>query len=368
MPKFKLTVNTRLLLSDRLEGIGRYSFEILKRLVKNNPDVEFHFIFDRPYSSDFIFDKNVIPHVVPPQARHPFLYYIWFHFQIPRILKKVNADAFFSPEGYAPLKSNIPVYITIHDLNFFHRKKDLPSLESWYYNTYFPKYSKLAKNIFTVSKYSKSDLINSYQLSSDKIIVTYNGHEHLEKGSNTVDNNQPYFIYIGSLHQRKNIEGLLKSFEKFKTKYNTNHQLIIVGRKMFSSNTIEKTFNSMNHQKDVIFTGFLEQSDLSNYIHGAVALLNLSFYEGFGIPIIEAYKNHIPVIVSNLTSLPEVAGSGGKYFSPDEFEKIADEMFKLSSNTSYRNELIKNGIEQLNNFSWDRSAEIIGKTIFNGRT
>jgi hypothetical protein len=95
-----IAVNTRLLLKGKLEGIGWFTFETLKRITQNHPEHEFIFIFDRPFDRDFIFADNVTPVIIGPPARHPLLIYIWFDFQIPKILKKYKADLFLSPDGY----------------------------------------------------------------------------------------------------------------------------------------------------------------------------------------------------------------------------------------------------------------------------
>ena len=97
----KVAVNTRLLLKGRLEGLGTFEHQVLQQLVKNHPEVEFHFIFDRPYNEQFIYEPNVVPHVLFPQARHPFLFIWWFDYSITRLLKKIKPDVFFSPDGYA---------------------------------------------------------------------------------------------------------------------------------------------------------------------------------------------------------------------------------------------------------------------------
>ena len=100
-----IAVNTRLLIKDKLEGIGWYTYETLSRMVKSHPEHEFYFLFDRPYSKEFIFEKNVHPVVISPPTRHPILWYIWFEWRIPKILRKINADVFLSPDGFLSLKS-----------------------------------------------------------------------------------------------------------------------------------------------------------------------------------------------------------------------------------------------------------------------
>ena len=108
----RVAVNTRLLIKNKMDGIGRYAFEILKRITQNNPTVEFHFIFDRQYNSDeFLFSKNIVPHVLKPKTRHPILWYIWLEIQLPCLLKKIQPDIFFSPDGFLPRYNHCPSII-----------------------------------------------------------------------------------------------------------------------------------------------------------------------------------------------------------------------------------------------------------------
>jgi len=123
-----IAVNTRLLIQGKLEGIGWFARETLSRITRDHPEHQFLFIFDRPYAEEFIFSGNVTPIVLSPPTRHPILWYIWFEFQIPRILRKYKADLFFSPDGYLSLSTHIMQLAAIHDINFAHRPKDLPWL------------------------------------------------------------------------------------------------------------------------------------------------------------------------------------------------------------------------------------------------
>ena len=113
----KIAVNTRLLLKDKLEGIGWFSYESLKRICIAHPEHEFVFIFDRPYSEEFIFADNVTPVVVGPPARHPFLYILWFEISVAKVLRKHNVDVFLSTDGYLSLSTKVPSIAVLHDLN-----------------------------------------------------------------------------------------------------------------------------------------------------------------------------------------------------------------------------------------------------------
>lgn len=355
----KIGVNTRLLLKDRLEGIGRFTFEVLKRMTNSHPEIEFHFFFDRPFHQDFIFGDNVIPHVLSPQARHPFLFIWYFNRSIKAALKKEKIDLFFSPDGYLSLTTNVPQFPVIHDLNFCHRPKDLPFLMRWYYLKYFPKFAKIGAHIFTVSEFSKKDIHEQFNISNNRISVTYNGHEHIGLSTFQSAHNSPYILYVGSLHARKNVANTLLAFDELKQNDRFKDlQMIIVGQKMFSDNSIESVYHQMSSQKDVIFTGRISDDHLQALYKNAKLLVNFSFFEGFGIPIIEAFKQGTPVALSNATCFPEVAGEAGYYADPYDVRDMSNTIQEalLDENVDQR---IALGKERLQYFSWDHSAQII---------
>jgi glycosyltransferase involved in cell wall biosynthesis len=171
----KIAVNTRLLLKDKLEGIGWFSYEILKRITKSHPEHDFVFVFDRPFDKDFLFEINIAAQVLSPPTRHPFLWYIWFEIRLPFLLRKLKPDIFLSLDGYIPLNSNIPSVNVIHDINFLHRPADLPYFSRKFYNHFFPLYAEKAKALLTVSDFSKKDIAENYHIKEDEIGVVYNG-------------------------------------------------------------------------------------------------------------------------------------------------------------------------------------------------
>ncbi|MGM0612199.1 MAG: glycosyltransferase family 4 protein [Bacteroidota bacterium] len=369
----RIAVNTRLLIKNKLEGIGWFAYEVLKRLSRNHPEHEFIFIFDRPFSKEFIFDKNVHPVVAGPQARHPFLFLLWFELTVPRILKKYKADIFLSPDGYLSLKTKTPSIAVMHDLNFEHYPKDLPFLIRHYYKQMFPRFAKKATKIVTVSEYSATDIASQYNIDKSKISVAYNGANDLfapgteaEKKDtrNQLTEGKPYLLFVGALHPRKNINNMLKAFDRYKTANPEDPvKLVLAGEKMWWNKTMESTFNSMQHKTDIIFSGRMNSEELRKAYGAAEALLYISYFEGFGIPIIEAYRCHTPVITSNVTSMPEVAGDGALYVDPFDNESVVKAIHKLRNDSELRKQLVNAGIEKSKQFSWDYTAKNIWKTI-----
>lgn len=369
-----IAVNTRLLLKDKLEGIGWFTYESLKRITKNHPEHQFLFLFDRPFSEEFIFSDNISPIVVGPQSRHPFLWYWWFEQSLPKVLHKQEPDLFLSPDGFLPLSYSPPIgskqcsFIpVIHDLNFEHYPEDIPFLARIYYKRYFPAYAKKASRIATVSEYSKQDISKLYKIASHKIDVVYDGANEayapipkdgkIIKLPSVLGQADRYFLFVGALQPRKNVARLLQAFEKFKESSSSDMKLVIVGEKMFMTSDIEKAFDQMKFKGDVIFVGRLGIDDLKNVMARALALVFVPYYEGFGIPILEAMYCDVPVITSNVTSMPEVAGDAAVLVDPFSVDSIKEAMLKIYKDEALRNQLILNGRTQREKFSWDKTAE-----------
>ena len=368
----KIAVNTRLLLKDRLEGIGWFSYEVLKRITRNHPEHEFLFIFDRPYDSEFIFADNVKGVVIGPPARHPILFYIWFGISIPHLLKKHQVDLFFSPEPSMPLHLNIPSIQTIHDLSFEHYPNDLPFAAQKYNKHMIPSAAKIADRIISVSEYSKSDIEKLYNVSSDKIDVVYNAAKENFKPSSAAQidktrkqycNGDPYFLYVGALNPRKNLVNLFKAFDQVCHAKGTGNKLIVVGNKMYWTKEIQQTYNQMKFKDQVIFLGHLDTEGLNKIYGAALALTYVSYFEGFGIPIVEAFRSHCPVITSNVTSMPEVAGDAALLVDPFKVDEIATAMMQITESEELRQSLINKGCKQVKKFNWDISAERLWESM-----
>lgn len=367
----RIAVNTRLLIPNP-DGIGWFAYESLKRIVVSHPEHEFIFIFDRKYDPQFVFSDNVKPVVIPPPTRHPYLINFWFEHSIPYILKKHKADLFVSPDGWMSLNTKVPTVDVIHDLNFEKYPEYLPAIYRKFYQKYFPLYAKKAVRIATVSEFSKADIIERYKIAPEKIDVVYNGcntdytpvsEEIKQFVSERYNLNAPYFVFVSSLHPRKNLINLLKAFDLFKEKSNSQVKLLIIGKKMWWSEEMENTFQQMKFGESVVFAGRLSTLELNQAIGAALAMVYVSFFEGFGIPLVEAFNCGIPVITSDITSMPEIAGDAAIYADPFSVESIADAMIKIASDEHLRETLIQKGNERKLLYSWDKTAELLWNCI-----
>jgi glycosyltransferase involved in cell wall biosynthesis len=367
-----IAVNTRLLIKNKLEGIGWFTFESLKRITTQHPEHHFWFIFDRPFNPAFIFSSNITPIVISPPARHPFLFWFWLECRLPQVLKKLNPDLFVSPDGYLSLKSEIKSLAVLHDLNFEHYPKDMPFSFRWYYHYFFPRFAKKAVRIATVSEFSKQDIIEQYGKDPQQIDVVYDGANELynplspEMISLTrqkYTSGLPYFIFIGSLHPRKNLVNLFKAFDLFRKDHDSDIKLLIVGARKWWTKEIGNALKEMQFANDVVFSGRLNAEELVQVLGASLALTYVSYFEGFGIPIVEAFRCGVPVITSNVTSMPEVAGDAALLVDPFKPESIAGAMKKLDEDAALRNDLIRKGTARKNEFTWQRTADLLWDSI-----
>ncbi len=368
----RIAVNTRLLVNDIHGGIEWFSFETLKRITTGHPDHEFVFIFDRPWDNRYIFSDNIIPVVLKPATIHPLTWYIWFEFRLPRLLNKMNAGLFLSPDGMMPTRADVPCIPVIHDINFYHRKHDLPRLKSLYYRKYFIKYALKAKRIVTVSEYSKQDMVSSWGINKEKIDVVYNGVAADFVPALSADKSaavaakpggKPYFLFVGNMSPRKNIPNLIRAYDRYRKEQNGSAGLVIAGDRLFLNSESDRAFRNSVYSKDIHFTGRRSRHELADLYKNAIALVFVPWFEGFGIPMVEAMKCGTPVISSNTTCMPEIAGDAALFVNPADTKAIAEGMKKVEKDRELRSEMIKKGLIASERFTWDNTAKLLWQSI-----
>ena len=366
----RIAINTRFLLKGKLEGIGWCTYEVVKSLVANHPEHEFIFFFDRPYDETYIFGENVEAVVLNPPARHAILWYAWFEWAIPKALKKYKADVFYSPDGYCSLRTEVPTVMVMHDLAYLHYPEQVAWAARKYYQQYIPKFLQRAEKTITVSAFTKSDILKHFDIRESQIEVVHNacreGFAPLNDAGkqlmrNEYSNGVPYFFYVGAVHPRKNVERLIRAFDLFKQKSKAPEKLLITGRLAWQTEAVKQAWQQSPYQQDIIFPGYVD--DLGKLMAGAKALVYVSLFEGFGLPILEAMHCDVPVITANLSSMPEVAGEAALLVDPLSETEIASAMQLLYEDEEKCRVLVNKGQKQRQKFSWDKAAEQIWKAI-----
>jgi glycosyltransferase involved in cell wall biosynthesis len=368
----KIAVNTRFLLKNKLEGIGKFTRETFKRIVLAHPEHEFIFFFDRPYSEEFIFADNVTPVILFPPARHPILFVWWFEWSVAQALRRYQPDIFISTDGYLTLNTTIKTLLVVHDIAFVHFPQYVSRSGNIHYQYFTPKYVKKAAHIATVSEYSKQDLIQKYQVPNNKISVVYNGCDSafqpismIEKAKIQAEFSKgcPYFLYLGSIHPRKNVARLIRAFDQFKSTSNNNFKLLLAGRMAWQIEEVNQALANAKHSSDIIRLDYVPDYALHKIVATAHALTYISLFEGFGIPILEAMYCDVPTITSNLTSMPEVAGNASILVNPYNENDIAIAISKLATDGVFRDDLIEKGKIQRQQFTWDKTASKVWEAI-----
>ncbi len=361
----RIGVNTRLLLKGRLEGIGWFTAQTLQRIVLSHPEHDFVFFFDRDFDQSFVFASNVTPVVVHPQARHPILFYLWFDWSLPFMLRRHKIDLFLSPDSYMSLRTRVPTCLVIHDLAFEHYPEHYVASHRLYWRHFSPLFARKARRIATVSSFSKGDIVKYYGVSAEVIDVVYNGShdeyvpltfEQREKVKAEYTDGCEYFVFAGAIHPRKNIVNLLKAFVAFKKHQRSNMKLVIVGRPAWKYDAVDQFKETMPFKDDVKWVGYMNIDKLSAVMGAAYALVYASLFEGFGIPILEAMHCGVPCIVSNTSSMPEVAGNAALMVDPLDPADIAEKMHLLYKDERLRASLIDSAALQVRKFGWDITA------------
>ena len=368
----RIAVNTRLLLKDRLEGIGQFTFETLRRITQAHPEHQFFFLFDRKFDESFLFSDNITPNVVHPQARHPYLWYLFFEYGIPLKIRKIKPDLFLSTDGWIPTRLDIPVVNVIHDLNFLHHPEFVPPVVRRYYDRFFPQFAQKATRLATVSEYSRQDIIQSFGVAPDNIDVVFSGNNSAYKPLSEVQQGEvkrkytdgcDYFLFVGLIHKRKNLDNIFRAFDGFKEKNTNTTKLVVVGDKKWWAGEIEDTYLKMRHRDEVLLLGRQPLDVVCELTASAIALVYTSLFEGFGLPIVDSFNAHVPIITSNVTAMPEIAGDAAILVDPHDPDQLADAMCRLQQDKSLRQALIEKGMARKNLFTWDRTADLLWRTI-----
>ncbi len=364
----KIAVNTRFLLPGQLEGFGWYTHEIMRRMVLRHPEDTFIFLFDRKYDPAFVYAPNVKPIVVPPPARHPILFRIWFEWMLPRIFRRERPDVFFSPDSICSLSSDVPTLMTCHDLVPLHTPEQLAARHRKYYLTFLPRFLKRADHILTVSEYVRQDIVQTCHIDPARISTVYNGCRDIfkplqdaekQKVRDRFSGGASYFFYTGAIHPRKNIPRLIRAFDQFKAETGAPVQMLLAGRFAWQTGEVRSTYQEAKHRADIHFLGYVSEQDLADLTASALAVTYVSLNEGFGLPVLEAMYCDTPVLAANTSCLPEITEDAALLVDPFSEPAIAAGMKKLYADPDFARSLVEKGRLRRTRFSWDDAADQI---------
>lgn len=295
------------------------------------------------------------------------------------LLDTPRPDIFFTPSHYVPPFAPMPRVCSIMDLGYLKFSEQFKKKDYWQLKYWSAWSVSVSKYIIAISNSTKQDIVRHYPFTAKKIYVTHLGYDEerfnvdvpqkdvrriINKYS-IVNGPKRYILYLGTLKPSKNVEGLLEAWGKIVNKY-SDFGLIIAGKKGWLYDEIFVKTKSLNLEKKVIFTDYIDEKDKAALLVGAKVFVLPSFWEGFGIDVLSAMACGVPVIVASRGSLPEVAGSAGIFIDPYNIDSIAYGITKvLDMNDSEYKQLIEKGLAHVKNFSWEKTARQTLKILEN---
>ena len=364
----KIAVNCWVLRNKQLDGIGNFTVETLPRIIRAHPEVEFMILCDKHFTESYFDFPNVTKHHIFPPYRHPLLYVAFMEWTVRRFLAKHKPDIFLSMEGFLSLGSPCRQLPIIYDLNFEEYPQDLTFKNRVYFRSFFPRFARKAARIATISEYSKEDIVKRYKISAGQIDNVSCGikevfgplrEEEKVLTRQEYTSGNEYFFFVGSMHPRKNIVRLLQAFDLYKKEHPSKVRLVLSGHILWDDTSINQVLDQLSCRQDIVFTGRVTDDQLRRLIGSALCLSFVPTFEGFGLPIVEAFQAGVPVICSNTTSMPEVAGNAAIQVDPFNINDIAGAMGRVSADQRLRDDMIQKGFVQKNIFTWDRTASLL---------
>jgi glycosyltransferase involved in cell wall biosynthesis len=359
-----IAVNTNMLREDYHGTNGRFVSETLGLITEQHPEHQFIFVSGNAYNREWMRRSNITTVIAAPGRNNPLFLKWWYDYRLAAILKKYKADVYFAADGVCSLRTKIPQCLLVNHISFKHYPHGIPASRLFFLRKYTHRWLQKAKQVITLSEFSKKDIIDNYPGAGDKIKTMHSGvsdifrpvsdsqrTDTIEKYSDGIE----YFLYVGSVQQRKNLINLLKAFSIFKKRQRSGLKLLLAGRS--DDKKFTATLSSYKYRDDVILTGYLDDQVLSKLMASAWALVYPSLWEGSGLTVAEAMRSKIPVIVSQNSALSEIAGDAALYADPHDPSSIAEQMMLIYKDERLRTELIEKGYQRSQEFDWGKTAK-----------
>jgi glycosyltransferase involved in cell wall biosynthesis len=350
-----ITIDARWL---NASGIGTYIRNIVPGLIRALPSDRFT-LLGNPQELDLLdFGDRSRIHLV---SAHSAMYSIGEQFEIPRLIPK-DTRLFFSPHYPIPLGHSTKygkLLVTVHDVIHLARPQWFGSLHKQLYaKLMFKTVSRKADAIIAVSEFTKSEINRYLSIDSNKIHVIPHGVDeswfNLPIQANP--HPRPYILFVGNVKPNKNLANLVRAFSQLIPII--PHDLVIIGKHDgFQSRDEEVHQLAQAHPDRIFFTGFVNSEELKSYMSHASIFVFPSFYEGFGLPPLEAMAAGIPTLVSDAASIPEVCGDASSYFDPNNVDDIAIKIKSLVNDPPLQLDLKLRGIARAKEFTWDSAIE-----------
>jgi glycosyltransferase involved in cell wall biosynthesis len=351
-------------------GIGRTLENVLLELAKVDNNITYYLFinYDQYELIRSAWPTNVKIIKYKVSKNNPIGNILWHQFYFQMKLKQYKCDLSLIPNFSLLLWKSVPTVVVIYDLIEFNVLNKFSKLRVKYRYFSVPLMAKKADKIITISKCSKDDIIKYCRVEESKIVIAYCGYDKnmfRELTENDVYakiktySMEPYsyILYVGTIdYPGKNVFSLIKSFFYLKEKRNIREKLLIAGNSGYNSNIVFDLVRNSPYKNEVFFLGFVKDEDLPFLYSGAKVFCYLSYYEGFGLPVLEAMACGCPVIGSNSSSIPEILDNAGILVDPNNIDEIADAIYGVITSDNLGHSMKKKGLYRAESFSWNNAA------------
>jgi glycosyltransferase involved in cell wall biosynthesis len=324
-----------------------------------------YFVFVAPGVDRCLKDTKNVHIIVIGESFYP----VWEQITLPKAVKKYNLDILHCTSNTAPIFCDIPLVLTLHDIIFLeprdkNNKSIYQNMGLLYRRKVVPKILERCKRIITVSNFEKQNIINKLNIPEKRMAMIYNGYNEWFKPFRDVADiyksyiEKPgYFFFLGNTDPKKNTERTLIAYSKYLEKSTIKRKLLMADLdKAYLDGIIERN-HIENIREKIVMPGYIVNSDLPYIYNSAFAFLYTSLRESFGIPLLEAMACGTPVITSNTSSMPEIAGNDAILINPEKPEEITERMLRLETDEEYYNAQKEIGLKRAELFSWRKTAE-----------
>lgn len=344
-------------------GIGTYTYQLISNI--NNIDNTNEYLLFLPQNTDLELKSNFSIKPIEESPNSNF----WDEVNAPNILNNTNIELYHVPQNGVGLAENIDCLktITLHDIIPLRMPETVSDRYLNIFNNQLPKIIDNCDGIITVSEFSKNDIAKEFNFPKEKIFVTYLGAEDIYKPldkksckeflKNKYNIDKNFLLYVGGYSPRKNIIGILEAFSLLDSKLKENLYVVITGKKGISYSIYMKRAKDLGIENSVIFTDFIHLEHLPLFYNACEFLVYPSFYEGFGLPPLEAMACGTPVIASNVTSIPEICSGSALLVDPYDIDELSSSMNELLSDNNLRGSMIKCGLDNCKKYSWSNTAK-----------
>ncbi len=346
-------------LSEPITGIGRYTLNLLQEMTASDSH-EWVLYSHRPLLHGKWDKTNIRVRTLnfPKWAR--VLRMLWAQSVLPIMAKQDSVDLFWSPAHRLPryLPDSIATVVTIHDLVWKHAPETMRPLSRFLDAKLMPQTIRMAEKVIAVSQWTANDLITEIPEAEAKTSVIYEANSLISCNLSGIDKvDGKYILFVGTLEPRKNLPRLLNAYSLLSKTIRDKHPLVIVGGKGWGKDNIYSIIEQLSIGKHVMVLGYLSDEELASVYRQSYLFVMPSLYEGFGLPLLEAMSMGVPVVTSNISSLPEVVGDNAVMVDPNNVKSIKDGIEEVLIDTELKDRLSKTGLDRAKLFSWEKAAK-----------